>query len=290
MLNYDLIAFDLDGTIFDGPNKFMRPRVEQIMVAAHNAGVKTAVASGRPVQMLGVDIASKPWIDAYITVNGACTVRASDEKILDQHVMTGWQALVIVECIERAAGGEVGWSVFAPGHASFNREQREMLARKNAAKGRPGASFIENSSSESGDIALMESIQAEVVKFARGVHKLGCMFNTVEERERVAQSLKDSGLADMLELALVGPTEYEITLKGVSKGAALKVLCRRLGVSEGRAVAFGDSGNDATFAQSSCTFVAMGNATPEIKAIADDVCPTVSEDGVGVWLEEHLGL
>ena len=107
MPNYDLIAFDLDGTIFDGPNKFMRPRVEQIMVAAHNAGVKTAVASGRPVQMLGDDIASKPWIDAYITVNGACTVRASDEKILDQHVMTGWQALVIVECIERAAGGEV---------------------------------------------------------------------------------------------------------------------------------------------------------------------------------------
>ena len=87
----------------------------------------------------------------------------------------------------------------------------------------------------------------------------------------------------MLELALVGPTEYEITLKGVSKGAALKVLCRRLGVSEGRAVAFGDSGNDATFAQSSCTFVAMGNATPEIKAAADDVCPSVSEDGVGVW-------
>ena len=38
-------------------------------------------------------------------------------------------------------------------------------------------------------------------------------------------------------------------------------------------VAFGDSGNELTFGESACTFVAMGNATPEIKAIADDICP-----------------
>lgn len=56
------------------------------------------------------------------------------------------------------------------------------------------------------------------------------------------------------------------------------------------AVAFGDSGNDATFADSACTFVAMGNATPEIKAVADDICPSVKQDGVAVWLEDHLGL
>ena len=55
-------------------------------------------------------------------------------------------------------------------------------------------------------------------------------------------------------------------------------------------VAFGDSGNDATFADSACTFVAMGNATPEIKAVADDICPSVKQDGVAVWLEDHLGL
>ena len=34
----------------------------------------------------------------------------------------------------------------------------------------------------------------------------------------------------------------------------------------------------------------MGNATPEVKEIADDIAPSVKEDGVAVWLEQHLGL
>ena len=287
MPRYDLIAFDLDGTIFNGPQKFMRPRVEKIMRAAHDAGVITSVASGRPVQMLGEDIASKSWIDCYITVNGACTLRAATGEVLDEHLMSGWEALVIVDCVQSTVPGPVGWSTFSPGHASFNREQREMLARRS---GRPGASFLENSSSDAGDIALMDSIEAELVRFANGVYKIGCMLNTVEEREKVAETFAATGLDKKLELALVGPTEYEITRAGTSKGAALRALCKRLGIDESRAVAFGDSGNDATFADTDCTFVAMGNATPEIKAIADDVCPTVAEDGVGVWLEEHLGL
>ena len=75
----------------------------------------------------------------------------------------------------------------------------------------------------------------------------------------------------------------------MGKGSALSILCTHLGIDERRAVAFGDSGNDATFAQSSCTFVAMGNASPEIKAVADDITDSVTNDGVATWLNAHLG-
>ena len=36
------------------------------------------------------------------------------------------------------------------------------------------------------------------------------------------------------------------------------------------------------------TFVAMGNATDEVKAAADDVTGTVWDDGVAQWIEERL--
>jgi hydroxymethylpyrimidine pyrophosphatase-like HAD family hydrolase len=32
----------------------------------------------------------------------------------------------------------------------------------------------------------------------------------------------------------------------------------------------------------------MRNADDEVKAAADDVCPPVDEDGVAVWIEQHL--
>ena len=46
------------------------------------------------------------------------------------------------------------------------------------------------------------------------------------------------------------------------------------------ALAFGDGGNDIEMLQTVGTGVAMGNALDHVKAIADDVCGHVAEDGI----------
>ena len=35
------------------------------------------------------------------------------------------------------------------------------------------------------------------------------------------------------------------------------------------------------------TGVAMGNAVPEAKAVANEVCQDVINDGITLWLKEH---
>lgn len=45
-------------------------------------------------------------------------------------------------------------------------------------------------------------------------------------------------------------------------------------------MAFGDAHNDMEMLQTVGFSVAMGNAVPEIKAIADYVCPPINEDGI----------
>ena len=35
------------------------------------------------------------------------------------------------------------------------------------------------------------------------------------------------------------------------------------------------------------TGVAMDNAVPEAKAVADEICPDVNDDGITTWLKEH---
>ena len=45
-------------------------------------------------------------------------------------------------------------------------------------------------------------------------------------------------------------------------------------------MAFGDAHNDAEMLKAVGLGVAMGNAEPEIKAIADYVCPAIDDDGI----------
>ena len=52
--------------------------------------------------------------------------------------------------------------------------------------------------------------------------------------------------------------------------------------------AFGDSGNDLPVRPHVGTFVAVDNASDEVKAVADNVVDSIGEDGVAKWLEAAL--
>ena len=52
-------------------------------------------------------------------------------------------------------------------------------------------------------------------------------------------------------------------------------------------MAFGDGNNDIEMLKSVGHGVAMANASEEVKAIADDVCGDVAEDGIYYYCLEH---
>lgn len=81
----------------------------------------------------------------------------------------------------------------------------------------------------------------------------------------------------------------EISAPGVTKATAMDLLCRELGCIRADCIAFGDSMNDAEILEAAGLGVAMGNAEPEVKALADCVCESCGEDGAARMLE-RLGL
>lgn len=81
----------------------------------------------------------------------------------------------------------------------------------------------------------------------------------------------------------------EISDPTVTKGRAMGALCRHFQISPEDCIAFGDSMNDADMLQAAGLGVAMGNAVPELKALADRVCDSCENDGVAKTLRE-LGL
>jgi len=73
-----------------------------------------------------------------------------------------------------------------------------------------------------------------------------------------------------------------------SKGAALAALVARWDLALENVVAFGDDVNDVEMVQESGLGVAMNNAVPEVKAVADCITASNDDDGVALVLEKLL--
>ena len=80
----------------------------------------------------------------------------------------------------------------------------------------------------------------------------------------------------------------EISECGATKGAALAMLARRLGMAREEIACIGDSANDLTMFDSAGLRFAVGNAVPELKARADILLPDNDHDGVAWAIRHHL--
>ena len=76
---------------------------------------------------------------------------------------------------------------------------------------------------------------------------------------------------------------------GVSKATGIRALMDAFGIDASEVMAFGDAGNDAEMLRLAGVGVAMGNASDELKSIADLVCDPCEEQGVLKVLEEVFG-
>ena len=79
---------------------------------------------------------------------------------------------------------------------------------------------------------------------------------------------------------VVGWTAWlDLAPVGVSKASGLQHVVDRLGVRPVDVLAIGDGRNDIEMLQWAGRGVAMGQAVDEVKAVADDVAPSVYDDG-----------
>ena len=81
----------------------------------------------------------------------------------------------------------------------------------------------------------------------------------------------------------------EVVPKGMSKGEAVKMLSRMMGVEIADAVSVGDAANDLSMIEAAGIGVAMANATAEVKAVADYI--TVKDnnhDGIAEVVERFF--
>ncbi|MEZ3160357.1 Cof-type HAD-IIB family hydrolase [Microbacterium sp. BWT-B31] len=88
-------------------------------------------------------------------------------------------------------------------------------------------------------------------------------------------------------MPLPGGSNGEVSLRGVTKGAAVLAVLAHLGRSADDAIGIGDSWNDAEMFDVCGVGIAMGNADPELQERADEVTTSVAHDGIHNAFVKH---
>ena len=100
----------------------------------------------------------------------------------------------------------------------------------------------------------------------------------------------EAELSDLLNYKMdvfrSAPFFVELVPKGIDKAQSLERLLQHLGFDATNLIAFGDGYNDLSMIKYANMGVAMANAAPELRAIADYVTLSNDEDGVAIFLEK----
>ena len=72
----------------------------------------------------------------------------------------------------------------------------------------------------------------------------------------------------------------DVNYKGISKKTGVENFCSYFGIEPGQTMSFGDGGNDKTLLHYTGIGVAMGNASHDVKEIANHITDDVDNDGI----------
>ncbi len=110
------------------------------------------------------------------------------------------------------------------------------------------------------------------------VHLL--MYPSDEQKQEIIALLKNSNPIIMNSI-------LEVAANGISKASGIKTMADYWNIDLNNTMAFGDGGNDIDMLKAAHFGVAMGNAKPELKAVADYVCENIEDDGVYKTLKKY---
>ena len=132
------------------------------------------------------------------------------------------------------------------------------------------------------------------------VHAVGNLLEWLDQPPTKLVAVGDPLELDALEQRLIAqfdgrmyiskslPYFLEFASPEVTKGSGLAFLAEHLGFAQERTVAFGDGENDVPLLEWAAYAVAVENAHERVLAIADLVCPPVTEEGVAQVIEAYL--
>ncbi len=265
---YKLIALDMDGTLLTTDKKVSR-KTEAALKAAEAKGVKIILASGRPLIGLNKYLKELDLLkgeDYVLSFNGGLVQNTKTEEIVSKISLKGSDLKNIYKMSKElninihAFSAKEG--LITPKISKYTKYEAEINEIDINIK-----DFCEIDDDD--DIIKVMMIDPQEI--------LGLAIEKIpDEIYRKYSVFKSS------------PYFLEFTHKDVDKGLGLKKLGEYLGIKREEIIACGDAGNDLSMVKYAGLGVAMGNATPEVKEVANFITTSNDEDGIANVIEKFI--
>lgn len=268
-MSIKLVAIDIDGTLLNS-NKELTAKTKATIAEAKAQGIKIVLATGRPypgvvesLKALNLEEAG----DYVITYNGSL-VQASDTKaIIASHGLT-YENFIEIEAMARQVGVPIHTidqeNIYTANHLISPYTIHEV-----GLTGMP--LYYRSIDRMTPDMEIIKMMMIdEPVLLDEAITKIPDWF---KEKYTTAKSAE---------------FYYEILNIEANKGKALLELADHLGIKQEETMAIGDNENDLPMVVTAGIGVAMGNAVPALKAVADVIGLSNDEDGVAGIIEEYI--
>jgi HAD superfamily hydrolase (TIGR01484 family) len=256
-----LIALDVDGTIIDY-DEALSERVRSAVRGVIDAGHHVVVATGRSLP------GTLPVLDRLGLLRGWCVCSNGGITLrLDPELPNGYEVTELV--------------TFDPAPAL--RLLREHLPTALYAVENVGVGFRLTAPFPPGELyGQLDYVDFEELLTTPATRVIvRSPEHTPQDFLRIIERVGLHGVS-----YAVGWTAWlDLAPDGVSKASALEPVRATLGVPLERTLAVGDGRNDVEMLSWAARAVAMGQAEPELLAVADEVAATVEDDGLADVLE-----
>ncbi|MCR5756376.1 MAG: HAD family hydrolase [Selenomonas sp.] len=259
------IFFDIDGTLINIHHKktTISSVVKKAIRELRQEGHHTFIASGRPWAYLSDELTQEGLFDGFVLMNGAVVML--DGKIIFRQDMST-QTVKDMVALAEANGLE------------YILESQPNVYLRQDFQG------LEN---------VYRNIDIDVNKFVREFElsevkaaKLEFLCDTPGANGVFEKLLSWPGITGLIDPTL---RKYmELYAADISKATGIQQALNYLNLPLEASYAFGDGLNDLEMMDTVGHALVMGNAGPELKALAEHVLPTVDEDGVAEGIYRYI--
>lgn len=265
---FKLVAIDMDGTLLKGDHT-ISDKTKKKIIQAKNEGVKIVITSGRPIEGLRPYLEELDFIgdnEYLIAYNGGAIYNTKDFSIINEIGLNGREFKEVNRLAKTLGVNLHGYS-----DRGLLIEERTELSKE--------------------EIKIVK-IKENVINFDKDVADdetviKGILVGMPEVLDRVTNDIPNKYF-EKYNIVRSVPTMLEVLNKKCHKAAALKVLCEHLDIDPRSIIAIGDAANDVEMIKFAGLGVAMGNASDDIKKIADFITNTNEEDGVAKVIDKFI--
>lgn len=303
MLRYDLLAIDLDGTLLghggghgggsDVRGGSVSDRNKDALRRARDAGVRTVICTGRGLAECRHVTTSIAQTDPVVVAGGAIIACPQTSATLHRFSMpehvavqavdimlaSGHAALVLKDPI---AAGYDYLVVRGPGNIPLDPVTRwwfeSMAVRVREVESlahdeHPEHTVRVGACGSSSHMAAAESLIRQRFNGAVVVHQFGAVV--------APNHVKTNASGETLHV-------LEAFDHQANKWSAISHLARQWGIPASRIAAIGDEINDLSMIEGAGLGIAMGNAIPKVKAVANQHTAPNHEDGVAQAIDRII--